>query len=271
MVTLAILTGIALAGFAQDQRGSWLAGIDNGRLITGAGVVLVALAGLAVSFAVVRRPAADPGAPFPWGGPLVTLRNFAVIGRDPLLAFAVAGSVFIWFAGSLQILLINPLGLTQLGLNKSLTSALIVVQMLGIGLGGLASSRLAKGATWHRVLAPACTGMGLSMLAIAVAPRLPAPLVLPAFFLLVGLVGVFGGLFLIPVESFIQTRPDPARRGAVLAAANFAVFGGILLSGPLSNLLNARWLPSTSFAFVGVLAVLLGLAVMAILRKFRWV
>jgi MFS family permease len=271
VVTLAILAGIALAGFAQDLSGSWLAGIDNGRLVTGAGAVLVALAGLVVSFGVVRRPAADASAPFPWGGPLVTLRNFAAIRRDPLLGFAVCGSVFIWFAGSLQILLINPLGLSQLGLNKSLTSALIVAQMLGIGLGGLLSSRLAKGAGWHRVLAPSSAGMGMMMLAISAAPRLPAPLVLPAFFLLIGLVGVFGGLFLIPIESFIQTRPDPARRGAVLAAANFAVFGGILLSGPLSSVLNARWLPSASFALVGALVAVLSLVIAVILRKYQWV
>ena len=93
---------------------------------------------------------------------------------------------------------------------------------------------------------------------------------MPACFALVGLVGVFGGLFLIPVESFIQTRPDPGRRGAVLAAANFAVFGGILLSGPLSNLFNAWWLPTTSFAFVGAFSLVLSVLIQAVLRKSTW-
>jgi MFS family permease len=270
VVTLAILAGIALAGFAQDLPGTWM-GIGTGRVACGTGVVLVALAGLAVSFGVPRRPAADPGAPFPWTGPLVTLRNFVVIRRDPWLAFAVCSSVFIWFAGSLQILLINPLGLQQLGLSKSLTSALIVAQLLGIGLGGLFSSRLAKGAAWHRVLAPAAACMGLAMLAMPIVPHLPAPVRLPGFFGLIALVGVFGGLFLIPVESFIQTRPDPGCRGAVLAAANFAVFAGILLSGPLSNVLNALWLPTTRFAVVGLFSVALSLAIQAGLRRCRWV
>jgi MFS family permease len=269
VVTLAILAGIALAGFAQDRPGSCL-GIDNGRLITGAGVVLVALAGLAVSFGVVRRPAADPRAPFPWTGPLATLRSFVLIRQDPWLAFAVCGSVFIWFTGSLQILLINPLGLIQLGLTKTLTSALIVAQLLGIGLGGLLSSRLARGRAWHRVLAPAMALMGATMLAMPAAMWLPAPARLPAIFALIGLVGVFGGLFLIPVESFIQTRPDAGRRGAVLAAANFAVFGGILLSGPLSNLLNALWRPTLSFAAVGLLALALSLGITIVLRNTRW-
>jgi hypothetical protein len=73
------------------------------------------------------------------------------------------------------------------------------------------------------------------------------------------------------VESFIQTRPDPGCRGAVLAAANFAVFAGILLSGPLSNVLNALWLPTTSFAVVGLFSVALSLAIQAGLRRCRWV
>jgi MFS family permease len=270
VVTLAILAGIALAGFALDRPGLGFRGIENGRLLTGGGVVLVALLGLVVSFGVARRPAADPGARFPWAGPLTTLRDLAGVRKDPLLAFAVCGSVFIWFAGSLQILLINPLGLRQLGLSKSLTSALIVAQLLGIGLGGLASSRLAKGARWHRVLAPASAGMGAAMLCLAAAPLLPGPLRLPAIFVLIALVGVFGGLFLIPVESFIQVRPDPARRGAVLAAANFAVFGGILLSGPLSNLLNDEWAPTSSFAGVGLFSLLLSLVIGTVLRKNRW-
>ncbi len=270
VVTLAILAGIALAGFALDSRGAGFLGIDRGRALTGAAVVLVALAGLAVSYGVVRRPAADPAAPFPWTGPWATLRSFAGIGRDPVLAFAVGASVFIWFAGSLQVLLINPLGLQQLGLSKALTSALIVAQLLGIGLGGLASARLTRGRAWHRTLVPASAVMGLVMLALAGVPLLPGPARVPACFALVGLVGVFGGLFLIPVESFIQTRPDPGRRGAVLAAANFAVFGGILLSGPLSNLFNAWWLPTTSFAFVGAFSLVLSVLIQAVLRKSTW-
>jgi len=270
VVTLAILAGIALAGFALDSRGAGILGVDRGRALTGAAVVLVALAGLAVSYGVVRRPAADPSARFPWTGPWATLRSFASIGRDPALAFAVGASVFIWFAGSLQVLLINPLGLLQLGLSKSLTSALIVAQLLGIGLGGLASARATRGRAWHRTLVPAGAAMGLAMLALAAVPALPGPARLPACFVLIGLVGVFGGLFLIPVESFIQTRPDPARRGAVLAAANFAVFGGILLSGPLSNLFNACWLPTTSFAFVGAFSLVLSALIQVVLRYSRW-
>jgi MFS family permease len=261
VVTLAILSGIALAGFTLDLQGTGFLGLGRGLLAMGAGVLLVAVAGLIVSYGVPRRPAADPQARFPWTGPLVTLRVLREIGRDPMLATAVAACVFIWFAGSLQVLLINPLGLQQLGASKSMTSALIVAQLLGIGAGGMLCARWAKGPRWHRVLAPAGVGMGLTMLAVTGVPRLGAAAQLPACFLLMALVGVFGGLFLIPVESFIQTRPEPGRRGAVLAAANFVEFAGILLSGPMANALNARWAPTTSFGLAGALAVVLSVGI----------
>ena len=259
-VTVAILAGVALAGFAQDWEGTGPLGLAYGRLLPGAGVAGVALAGFAVSLWALRLPAANPRAPFPWTGPLVTLRDFAAIRRDPWLARAVGADVFIWFAGSLQILLLNPLGIHQLGLSKTWTSALIAGQMLGLGLGGLLSVRLTRQGPWHRLLAGSSACMGTALCALPAVVRLPEPLRLPAVGLTVAAVGVFGGMFLIPVQSFLQIRPEPARRGAVLAAVNFAVFAGILLSGPLSAVLNARLLPATGLAAVGVLALAASLA-----------
>jgi len=270
VVTVGILAGIALAGFALDRPGTGFHGVDNGRLYVGGAVIAVALVGLATSWLIARNPAADPRAPFPWWGPATTLRDLALIGGDKLLACTVGASVFIWFSGSLQVLLINPMGIRELGLSKSLTSALIVAQLMGIAGGGLLSPRWAKGGNWHRVLAPAGVGMGLAMLAVPALRWLPGAWLLPGAFVLVGLVGFFGGIFLIPVESFIQTRPDPARRGAVLAAANFAVFAGIMLSGPLSNLLNAHLAPTASMGLVGALAVALSLLLGHRLRRAAW-
>lgn len=141
---------------------------------------------------------------------------------------------------------------------------------MGIAVGGLASPRWGSGPRWHRVLAPAALGMGLAMLAVGGLHWLPRATAVPGAFVLVGLVGLCGGLFLIPVESFIQTRPDPARRGAVLSAANFVVFGGIMLSGPISNLFNALLPPTLGMALVGGLAVALSLVIHRALRRAAW-
>jgi MFS family permease len=270
IVTIAILAGIASAGVALDRTGQGALGFDSGRLAVAFVVLTVAVLGLLVSFGVSSRPAADPQAKFPWTGPLVTAHNLLETRKDPLLAVIIGADVFIWFAGSLQILLLNPLGLDEFHLSKSLTSAMIVCQLVGIGVGGLLSSVFAKGKRWFRLLAPSCLVMALTMFLVPAVPGLPDRIRLPVLFGLVGLVGVFGGLFLIPCESFLQVRPAAARKGAVIAAANFAIFAGVLVSGPLSNLFNSHWRPTTSFGIVGALSLITGLALLHLFRRREW-
>jgi hypothetical protein len=53
----------------------------------------------------------------------------------------------------------------------------------------------------------------------------------------------------------------------VIAAANFAAFSGILVSGPVANLLNAHLDPTDSFAVLGLLAWGVGVGVLVALRR----
>jgi MFS family permease len=269
IVTAAILTGVAMAGIALDRQGTGFLGIGRGRLYVAGMVIGVSLLGVLVSLGVVRRPAADPTARFPWSGPVYTVRQLAGTLKDPLLAATIFASVFIWFVGSLGILIINPLGIQQFFLSKSMTSYLIVDQMVGLGVGGLISGRIASGDRWSRILGPAGMLMGVVMLALATVPRLATAAQVPMVFVLVGLMGIFGGMFLIPVESFIQVRPLPDRKGAILAAANFVVFAGILISGLISNVLNAHLSPTNSFGVVGVLSIVVSAALLVSYRKME--
>jgi acyl-[acyl-carrier-protein]-phospholipid O-acyltransferase/long-chain-fatty-acid--[acyl-carrier-protein] ligase len=173
------------------------------------------------------------------------------------LAITIGASVFIWFIGSLQILLINPLGLLQFRLGNAATSALLVAELTGMAAGGVLGSRLATGPRWYRPVIAAGIMFSLLMIMLAAVPVLPAIRQHAALFLLIAGTGVAGGVFLIPVESVIQVRAAPERKGAVLAATNFVVFIGIMLSGFLANLFNAAWRPTTGFGVTGVLSLLM--------------
>jgi acyl-CoA synthetase (AMP-forming)/AMP-acid ligase II/1-acyl-sn-glycerol-3-phosphate acyltransferase/acyl carrier protein len=255
-VTIAILAGVASAGLALDRAGTGLWGVGLGQLTVAGVVVAVSLVGLLVSLGVPARPAADPRAAFPWSGPLISFRTLRDAARDPLLATTISASVFIWFLGSLEILLINPLGMQQFGLGTAVTSYLIATQLIGIGVGGVISARVAVGERWHRVIGPAGALVAACMFALAAVPALPEGARVAALFALVGGVGIAGGVFLIPVESFIQVRPPAEKKGAVLAATNFGVFIGILLSGLVSNALLAVALPTAGFGLAGAVTLL---------------
>lgn len=266
-VTVAILSGIAMGGLALDIDGVGFRGFPMGRLIVAGGVITIALLGLLVSAGVPHYPAADPKAPFPWAGPLVTIRKLWDTRHDPLLALMIGADVYIWFMGSLQVLLINPLGVQEFELSKTLTSGLIVAQMIGIGLGGVLSSILTKKLTLQQILGPAAFIFSLLMAAMVLVPSCPASLHLWLLFLLMLAIGISGGVILIPVESFIQVRPASKEKGTILAVANFAVFAGILSSGLISNFLNTQLAPSSSFGLVGGLSLVSALWFQGIMKR----
>jgi drug/metabolite transporter (DMT)-like permease len=75
-------------------------------------------------------------------------------------------------------------------------------------------------------------------------------------------------VFVIPLESFIQVRPAADRKGATIAAANFAAFSSVLLSGPTLNLFNAMTItPSSDFAIMGAMAMAVAILLFVFLRK----
>jgi acyl-[acyl-carrier-protein]-phospholipid O-acyltransferase/long-chain-fatty-acid--[acyl-carrier-protein] ligase len=252
----AILAGIASAGVVLETKGAGPGGIPAGRFAVGAGVILIALLGVAVSIGVAKRPAASPGARFPWTGPVDTLRTLWETRRERLLAFAIPANAYFWFLGLVEVLVINVLGLQQFGLSEAWTSYLVGAQLVGIAIGGIASGRIAKGERWYRVVAPAALATGVVMAAVGAVPFMPVRMQLPALFALFAAAGAAGGIVIIPLESFIQVKPAAERKGAVISAANFAAFGAMLASGPVANVLNERVTPTTSFAVIGAATML---------------
>ena len=250
LVTLAILAGVALAGVALDRPGVWR-GIARGRWAVAGTVIGVAFLGLLVSYGVPRRPAANSRMPYPWNGPVHTVRRLALTLRDPILAVTILADVFIWFIGSLGILIVNPLGKNEFLLTTTKTSALVATQLVGIGVGGLLASRFVRGPRWYRAVAPAGGAMSLAMLAFPCVSLAAPDARLPVLFCLLFLLGAMGGVILIPVESFLQVRPAAHEKGSVLAAVNFVVFSGIFISSFVANGLNAWCRPTVAFAWTG--------------------
>jgi MFS family permease len=257
LVTVAILGGMAAAGYLLSYKGVGWQGISMGRLLVAGAVVGIALMGLLVSYGVPRRPAANPGNGFPWFGPIQTVKDLLSTGRDPLLAIAIATNVFVWSAGSIGILILNPLGLNQFHMGELWTSCLGVSELVGIAVGGLLSARLVKLDHWYRVVGPACAGMALAMFGMLGVPYLPAGGQFAALYGLTFFLGAMGGVVLIPMESFLQVRPDPARKGAILSAVNFIVFGGVLVSGAIAKYLNQWFRPTEAFAVMGCVSLVI--------------
>ena len=271
VTTVAILLGMALAGFALDLNREPMTD-SLGNMVVAVTVVVIALAGVAASFGVWSRPASGGRIPFPWAGPLHSLRDLAVLKKDPELLLAVCCDCFFYFISLLAVLVINTLGLGQLGLSKSATSMLSVSLMVGVCVGSFAAAKLTKNRSWQSVLGPGALGMGLCMAATGLLVIRSAAVPFWALLSLLAGTGFFGGLFLIPVTAFIQIRPAADSKGRVIAASNFLAFVGMWCSGRIFTLLDTRLAPATTMILLGglacVVAVLLQMST-ALLRGQR--
>ncbi len=254
--TGAMLAGTAMAGVVLGIPGEFRSA-PLGRAAASAVVVVIAAVGLIVSFGIPRFPAASTDARFPRSGPLASIETLWNIRKDRLLLTAIAAEAYFWFAASLQILVINSLGLGQFRLSTSKTGAMSAVELIGVVIGSLLVVRIAKGVRWYRVLAPAAMLMAVCMLSVMLVPHLPGPTRSWVMILALGLAGVGGGMFLVPLSSFIQLRPSPDVKGRIIAVSYFAVFSSMLISGGVYYLFAVvRIKPTNCFGIEAVLTAI---------------
>jgi long-chain-fatty-acid--[acyl-carrier-protein] ligase len=138
-------------------------------------------------------------------------------------------------------------------------------ELVGVAAGSLLAGRLAAGMRWQRLLAPALLMMAAALGLAGAIPLLPGPWRLPVTFGLLLVAGVGGGLIIVGCEAFIQNRPPASQRGRMIAAANFAAFVGICLSGPVSWALIPLLPPASAMAAAGGIC----LAGCLIIRHFQ--
>lgn len=251
-ITGAILIGVIAAGLSLNVGGHWH-GVAVGRVIVASILVTVALIGVIVSFGVPRRPAGNPDASFPWGGPLNSMRDLWSLRKDRLLITAILGDSYFWFLAALQVLFINKMGIEQFHLDYATTSYLALAELLGVVAGSLIAGKIIARDHGLWTAPPATAALAIFMCLTGAAALLAGWQQLAYVLTMLALCGVAGGMMMVPLESFFQTRPAAEHRGQVIAAAWFAGFMGILL-GSMAYIPLQKWVqPTTVFLMVGVL------------------
>lgn len=267
VATGAILAGTAVGGLLLDIEGT-IGTAPAGRAVAALAVIIVAVVGVIVSFGVPYFPAASPNIRFPWSGPIDTVKTFYQTHKDSLLFTAIIAKAFFWSIGALQIQVINQLGLEQFKLSNTMTSAMITVELVGIAAGSLLAARLAKGGRWHKVLVPSAIAMTLCMFVVASVPHLPAAVHRMTIIMTLAILGVAGGVYSVPLSSFLQIRPPHDVVGKIIAVGNFADFVGILISGGAFYLLNKLEIkPTNCYAIMGLMMVVVAVWLFFALRK----
>jgi acyl-[acyl-carrier-protein]-phospholipid O-acyltransferase/long-chain-fatty-acid--[acyl-carrier-protein] ligase len=215
---LAAIAGVAAAGFLAEQ----YAGHE-----AIAGVILLgwSCAGLVMSFGISRVPAANPGRRFrknPFGD---FADQWKIIRADRVLRWAVLGNTYLFFLAAFLQTVIVIYGHDVLRIDQRHTSYLQAAIAIGIGLGSVAAGYLSGGTIEYGLIPLGAVGMTIfgGLLYLPIHSLRVAGLHL-------ALLGIFGGIFAVPLNALIQHRPRPEQKGGVIAAANLLSFVGIGLS-----------------------------------------
>jgi acyl-[acyl-carrier-protein]-phospholipid O-acyltransferase/long-chain-fatty-acid--[acyl-carrier-protein] ligase len=189
---------------------------------SGIALLVCTVLGLAASFGISRVPAANPARRFN-RNPLGDLgEQVRMIRGDRVLCWAVVGNSYLWFLAALLQFTIVIYGHDILRIDERHISYLQAAVAIGIGLGSLATGYLSDAKIEYGLIPVGAVGMtvfgflsashGISL------GRAAAYL---------GLLGFFAGFYAVPLNALIQHRPDPARKGGVIAAANLLSFVGV--------------------------------------------
>ena len=263
-----ILLGVVAAGLALNLRGT-VQGLPLGRLVAACSLVVVSIVGLLVSFGVPYRPAGNPKEPFPWAGPLSSLRDLWNLRTDGLLTAAVITYAYFWFIAGLQILFINKMGKVQFGLSDATTSYLALAEMLGVVIGSLAAGKIIAQSNGLWITPGATATLAVFLGLSGLAPAFPGPGKIIFLLSMLACAGVAGGLIMVPLGSFFQTRPAPEKRGRVIAAAGFAAAAGLLVAGIIYIPLRKYMQSSTIFILMGALTLPTAMAIIPVFMRRR--
>ncbi len=256
---LAIIIGSALGPALADAAGGHFA-------LAAAVCVLIAAAGTATSLAIRSTPAAGSRVrPSLWmaGDVIRTLRT---IRHDRHLLTAVFASAYFSLVGAYLQLNVIPFGTRQLGLSETQSAYLFFIGAAGIGAGAWLAGRLSG-----RLVEFGVVPLGALTLSIAIM-RLGALGAdgLRAAYVWIGLAGVGAGLYLVPLDTFIQCRSPVERRGEVLAASGFLSWVGVLIGSLAVYLFDAGWGwgPGEGFVAMGVVTLAAAGAAIYVLPDF---
>lgn len=251
---VAIIFGMAGAGFALDSLGNslWLCSTI---------AVGIAVAGTLTSFLVRRTPVADPGIRLQLDNLFIPRDVRNLFRADTSLLKAILVMTLFWFIGGYAQPAINTLGENVLKLNKTRTSLMAASVGVGIAAGCVIAGFTSRGGSkdggrWTTrgswmivgslVLITVLGGGWLGRpteSAATTQPLLTCLLSADAVewalrFAMLSL-GISAGVFVVPIQVFLQSKPPAEQKGRLIGAMNFMTWLGILGSAVYLGVFNA--------------------------------
>ncbi|MEZ9674229.1 MFS transporter [Vibrio lentus] len=239
---LAILIGTLGAGIIASE--------ENSKLIAAVCIVTFAVLGYLASYFIPEAPSNAPDLKVKWQPITLTRQTLAIAKKDRPTFQALMAISWFWFLGATYLTQFPNFTKVYLNGTESAVAFLLALFSVGIAIGSLACDKLSN----HRIeigIVP-IGSLGISIFGFLMAVSIPEALpdfdsfksfvsyseLWPLFAYLL-LLGMSGGIFIVPLYSLMQFRAKPTERAQVIAGLNIynslfmvgsAVLGIIFLS-----------------------------------------
>jgi acyl-[acyl-carrier-protein]-phospholipid O-acyltransferase/long-chain-fatty-acid--[acyl-carrier-protein] ligase len=249
---LAIIFGMATAGavlFEFHDR-IWIGSIA---------CVLVAIAGTMTALRIRSLPPARSDLKYNWTCWLIPRDTLRLIWNNSELLWAMVAVTMFWLVGGVVLQTVNALGKSQLGLGELPTSGLAASIGLGTAIGCMLGGYLSRGRINTKVVTMGAAGTVVTLLLMGLPGSHHGHMLgfygsLPVLVLL----GIFSGMFIVPVQVTLQSVPPADEKGRMIATMNQFSWVGVILGALVYNacldLLNRTGWPRASiFAVTAIL------------------
>lgn len=217
---IAVLMGVFMGGILLDEfrEQLWIAGIAY---------IGFAIVGWTISLRIEHLPARDPGRKLNWNPVSELISHWRATEGNRHLILAVLASGFFYLVAAAFLIVVPTYG-KWLGLGDMETSMLSAMSGVGIVIGAVIAGRVSGDRIEGGLIPLGLLGMAVCLTATGLDPE-------SARWIgtcMLGM-GVFAGLFTIPIRCLIQELPRVERKGAVQGLAEVVDFIGVLLATPL--------------------------------------
>lgn len=251
---LAIIFGMASAGWLSDWLGAriWMASLA---------CVGIAAVGACTALLVRKIPAANPEMRLTSGAIGIPAEMRSLLASDRLLVATLLVFSMFWLLGGIVQPTVNEFGIKQLQLNDTLTSYLAAAMGVGIAMGCLVGGFLSKNMVRFGLTRLGSIGMIVCAIMLGLPGSDPATGHLlgigGSFPFLVGL-GASAGIFVVPLQVFIQSRPPHNQKGRMVAFMNLCTWIGIIISAILVIIIDwvqqqLGWPKSSAFFIIAAM------------------
>lgn len=255
----AIILGTFLASFLTQVTG-------RNFIVSSIFCTFIAIVGLVASFCIEITPPSGSEKKFRLFFLREIYNSLKIANEHVSLLPAVLGSAYFLFVGAFAQLNIIPFAIQSLSLSDVEGGYLFFLTALGIGTGALIAGKI-SGRIVELGLVP-IGAFGISICSFCLDFFSNSIYAVIPF---VTLLGMFGGIFEIPLDAYIQVTSPKQSRGQVVAATNFLSFVGVLFASGLIYL-NSEILGLSSdkgFTLIGLLT--LGVAIGFLFQFFDYV